>query len=72
MISASGLQRPARMWRGKFRHREGSMGREMFKGEVLETTVKKSKHRDSEIRTPESQGLGYHSRGQEAPVKSQG
>lgn len=40
------------------------MGHEMFKAEVLETTVQKSRHRDSEIRKPESQGLGYHGRGQ--------
>lgn len=40
------------------------MGHEMFKGEeVLETTVQKSRPRDSEIRKSESQGLGYHARG---------
>lgn len=32
--------------------------------EVLETTVQKSRHRDSEIRKPESQSLGYHGKGQ--------
>lgn len=34
------------------------MGHEMFKGEVLETTVQKSRLRDSEIRKSESQGQG--------------
>ena len=52
-----------------------SVGHEMFKGEeVLETTVQKSRPRDSKIRNPRSPralATMVGVKGQEAPVKSQ-
>lgn len=57
-----------------FRLRGGSLGHEMFKADVLETTVQKSRHRDSEIRgqSPRALATMVGVKGQEAPVKSQG